>query len=328
MNSVETETMQMVVSGTKFNAADDVYYTKPKINSNSGKNVGILYAKTKKSLYLSTPLMLTWGVNYFEDEKSGKRTYDMSIQFPNKDYPNEDSETFLRNLQALEEKFKTDAITNSKEWMNKPKMSKDVVDALWTPMLRYPKNKETDEPDYTRAPTLRIKIPYWDEKFTCEIYDMDHKKLFPDPESEDDVETLMNLIPKATNVATLIQCGGLWFANGKFGVTWKLFQAVVKPKQTMRGVCHISLSDKDRQEISAQGDDEENKDDTSKVATLVDDSDDDDDNVQVTATVEKSHNQEVHLTPEPVVEAVVEAVVEPVIEPVVAPKKKVVRKKP
>lgn len=319
-NSVETETMQMVISGVDFNPKSDIHYTKPKVNSNSGKNVGILNAKTKKSLYLSTPLMLTWGVNYFEDEKSGKRTYDMSLQFPSKDYPNDACDTFLKNMQALEEKFKEDAIVNSKEWMNKPKLSSDVVDALWTPMLRYPKNKETDEPDYNRAPTLRVKIPYWDDKFTCEIYDMDQTLLFPDSESGDAVSTLTNLIPKATNIAILIQCGGLWFANGKFGVTWKLFQAVVKPKQNMRGVCQINLSDTDREKIAAQVDDDDDDEEESeaKIATLVEDSDDDDND-----TPDNKSDDEV--VAEPVVEPVAEPVAEPVVE---TPKKKVVRKKP
>ena len=43
-------------------------------------------------------------------------------------------------------------------------------------------------------------------------------------------------------MATVIQSGGIWFANGKFGTTWKLFQVVVKPRATLRGKCQISLS--------------------------------------------------------------------------------------
>jgi hypothetical protein len=50
------------------------------------------------------------------------------------------------------------------------------------------------------------------------------------------------LIPKGSEIACIIQCGGIWFANGKFGVTWKLFQGVVKPTQTLaKGQCHIKL---------------------------------------------------------------------------------------
>ena len=60
MNRVETESTRMVLSGVDLNPTKDVTYTNPKVNSNSGKNVGVLNTATKKGLYLSTPLMLTW----------------------------------------------------------------------------------------------------------------------------------------------------------------------------------------------------------------------------------------------------------------------------
>ena len=30
--------------------------------------------------------MLTWGINEYVDEQTGKRTYDMSLQFPKDEY--------------------------------------------------------------------------------------------------------------------------------------------------------------------------------------------------------------------------------------------------
>ena len=56
-------------------------------------------------------------------------------------------------MQAFEDAIKAEAVKNSKDWFGKASMSPEVVDALWTPMLKYPKNKETGEPDYDRAPT-------------------------------------------------------------------------------------------------------------------------------------------------------------------------------
>lgn len=39
----------------------------------------------------------------------------------------------------------------------------------------------------------------------------------------------------------MLQCGGIWFAGGKFGITWKPYQMIVKPKhQLTPGVCHLS----------------------------------------------------------------------------------------
>jgi hypothetical protein len=40
----------------------------------------------------------------------------------------------------------------------------------------------------------------------------------------------------------MIQCGGIWFANGKFGITWRFVQCVIRPRVSMHGKCHLSLS--------------------------------------------------------------------------------------
>ena len=146
----------MIIDGREFDATNDFMYTKPKVNQSGGKSVGILNSNTKKGLYMSTPLMLTWGINEYVDEASGKRTYDMLLQFPKDEYNTAELDNFLKNLKEFENKLKKDAIKNSKEWMNKAKMSDEVIDALWTPMLKYPKNPDTGDFDYDRPPTLRV----------------------------------------------------------------------------------------------------------------------------------------------------------------------------
>ena len=264
--------MSQIVNVSDYNPSTDISYAKPKINAAGGKNITIMNTRLRKSTYLSTPLMLTWGMSEFKDDKSGKVSYELSLQFPNADYPDEEGEMFLEKLKNFEERIKADAITNSKEWFNKPKMSADVVDALWTPMLKYPKNKETQEHDYTKAPTLRVKVPYWDGDWKIELYDMEEHQLWPSTKVSSPVE----LIPKLTRVACVLQCGGIWFANGKFGVTWKLFQAVVKPPQSLRGTCHIKLSSNDRERMvqQTQADDEDVDEVDDSVQVQVQDSDD------------------------------------------------------
>ena len=267
--------MATIVSGVNFNVTKDYMYTKAKVNANGRKSIGILNNENKKSLYISTPLMLTWGVNTYTDEKTGDvQSYDIALQFPNDEYNNPECVSFLKNMQALEQKIKEDAVANSKDWLNKTKLVPEAVDALWSPMLKYPKDKETGEPDYSRAPTLKVKIPYWEGEFkNVELYNDNKELVFP---SEDETN-ISEFIVKGSNVATIIQCGGIWVANGKFGVTWRLFQAVVKPRTTLSGKCHISLSDKDKELMSKSVDDEEVPDVTDSVSkTQVEDSDDED----------------------------------------------------
>ena len=306
-----TKASTMIADGTTFNASTDYIYTKPKVNASGGKSIGILNAKSIKGLYMSTPLMLTWGVNEYTDDSSGRKTYDMSLQFPKEEYDTESVQKFLKNMIAFETKIKEDAIANSKDWMNKAKMSSEVVDALWTPMVKYPKDPNSGEPDLTRPPTLRIKFPLWEGEWKCELYDMEQAQLFPN----DKGLFPPDLIAKATNVATVIQCGGIWFANGKFGVTWKLVQAVVKPKQSLTGQCFINLSNEDKEVLDKQVVDEDDDTAASKHATVeVADSSSDEEDEPVEPDVQETPKQEVKKEIEDAA-------------PPPAPKKKIVRKK-
>jgi hypothetical protein len=274
---------EMVIPGASFNSATDMKYTKPKVNSVGGRSVGIVNAKTSTVLNLSTPLMLTWGVQDFTDEKSGKVSYDLALQFPNEGFETPATKKFLANIAAFEKKIKEDAITNSKEWFSKPKMTSDAVDALWTPILKYPKNKDTLEADMTRAPTLKVKLPFWDGQWKeLELYDVDMQPIFPD--ASNPALSPKDLIAKGSHIAVSIQCGGIWFANGKFGVTWKLFQAIVKPKMSLKGKCHIKLDDEEKTKIVAQvvptdvdGDADGGEHDHDNVSAIIEDDEEVDD---------------------------------------------------
>lgn len=277
---------EMVIPGASFNPASDMKYTKPKVNSVGGRSVGIVNAKTSTVLNLSSPLMLTWGVQSFTDDKSGKVSYDLALQFPNEGFETPATKRFLENMSAFEKKIKEDAITNSKEWFSKPKMTADAVDALWTPVLKYPKNKDTLEADTSRAPTIKVKLPFWDGAWKeLELYGVDMQAVFPDPTNPS--LSPQDLIAKGSHIAVSIQCGGIWFANGKFGVTWKLFQAIVKPKMSLKGKCHIKLDDDEKTKIVAQ-----------VIATDVDGDADGGDHDNVSAIIEDDDDDEVP-TPAP-----------------------------
>ena len=288
----------MIISGSEFNPNSDVVFAKPRINKSGGKAVAVLQSSTNRWLHLSSPLMLTWGVNEFVDDASGRRSYDLALQFPKQGYETEATTKFLAAMQAFEAKIKDSAVSNAKAWFGKQRMSAEVVDALFHPMLRHPRNKDTGEPDLERSPTLKIKLDFYDEAFNCEIYDIEkgaggaHKRLFPDDAGSMEGPGPMDLVAKGSNVACILKCGGLWFANGKFGCTWKLVQAIVKPRESMRGKCMIQLSAADQAVLESQTTAEDT--DTSEApAALVEESDeeeeeDEEEDAGETETVEET----------------------------------------
>lgn len=228
----------IIVNAKDFSPKANIIFTKPKANNAGGKSVGILNSLSKKSLHVQTPLMMNWGVNLY-DNANGSKSYDFTLQFPREEFGNEDTKNLLDMLVEFEEKVKSEAQKNARDWFGKATMSAEVIDALWSPMLKYPKDQTTGEPDKTRSPTLKLKLPVWEGEFKFELFDVEHNSLIPNEDGRGPEE----FIQKGSNVACIIQCGGIWFANGKFGVTWKLYQGVVKQVEGLeRGKCHIKMT--------------------------------------------------------------------------------------
>jgi len=247
--ATKSESASQIISGTNFNVETDTKYAKVKVNNSGGKSVGILNAATNSVLNVQTPLMLTWGVNENTDKKTGEvQSYTMALQFPSDEYKTAQIGKFFSAMQQFEAKIKRDAIANSKEWFGKA-MSAEVIGAIFTPMLYYSKNPQTGEPDLSKNPTLKVKLPFYDGEWKgIEIYDTENNTLFP---GNSDGKTPKDIIIKGSDVSLIMTCGGLWFAGGAFGVTWRLFQAVLKPKATLRGKCHIVLDEDEQKRIAA-----------------------------------------------------------------------------
>jgi hypothetical protein len=231
---------QAMIQGHLFNPETDIKYAKCKTNASGGKSVGIYNSQTGQSLFVGTPLLMTWGLQEYTDDKTGKVSYEMALQFPNDDFETAETRAFLKSMADFETKLKADALTNSKDWFAKPKMTPDAIDALFTPILKVPMDKVTCEKDLTKKPTMRIKVPFWQGKWEgVEIYDADRNCLFP---CADPNVSPMDIITKLSHTKAMIQCGGIWFANGKFGITWRFVQCMIQPRLSMRGKCHLSLS--------------------------------------------------------------------------------------
>ena len=308
-----------IIDGTNIDTS--VFsYSAPKANPSGGKVVNLYNKHFKESLTLSTPLMLTWGAQEGMDQaKNPTGKFTMSLQFPSRDYSNADAEAFLTSMRALESKIKADALTYSKEWFGKEIKSADVMEEKFNVMLRHPKmEKGSIEPDLNKPPTLTVKIPCWKGVWQSEIYDEEGNPLFLKGKSPSHVTPLDFLKPK-THVICLIQCGGLWFVNGKVSITWNLKQAIVqKPKTSsiVEGTCFL------RPKAS----------EVAKLRTLPPPEDDIDPEGAVSTTiVEDSDDEEFELPPPAPTPVVVETVV---VEPVVADvapepekKKRIVAKK-
>jgi hypothetical protein len=297
---------EQIIDGTQIESAFSyLSFSAPKPNPTGGKVVNMFDNRFKESLVISTPLILSWGAQEGKEQGTGKLTgkWTMSLQFPSEEYKTPEEMAFLESMKNLEQHIKQTALTNSKLWFGKEIKSMDIIDEKFTPMIKYPKvSPGSAELDYSRPPTMVVKIPKWKSGWKSEIYDEDGEPIYiPDSLTSEQVKELktqpdldeaisllneghspIEYLPKQTKVICLLQCGGLWFVNGKVSITWNLQQAVVKkPKQSTKGICFIKPKATEREALKSMPHPEEKEQDQEQeyqvASTLVDDSDDEND---------------------------------------------------
>ena len=274
-----SQATEMIVKAKAFTPSE-VTYKPATVDSRGGKKVQLRLSG--QPLVISAPMMFTWGVNERVDENSGRVSYDVALVFENDKSSGVSS--FCDKMKELQDKILEDAVANSKAWFGKSKMSKEVAEAMMYPILKYPKDKMSGEPDYSRNPSMKLKIPYWEGKFNIELYDTKSKPIFLPTkdgcEGPQGDKTPVEVVPSRSYVKGLIACNGLWMAGGRFGVTWKLVQAQVRAPVRLvgTGVCHLEADSDDDEMLESvkQSEKAEEKEQASHSPTFDDDDDDDD----------------------------------------------------
>lgn len=239
-----------IINCSELNIADVKFYA-PRASQGGGKSIGTMNKKTNAALRLRLPIMFTYGASDYQ----GNEKYSCGLQFP--DIFSEDCDPKYKEcfeqLSAFEAGIKRKVLEFSKDWTGKQLKNEEMVDMMWSPMLRFPKNKETQELEMDRPPTLNVKIPCFEGKWSSEIYNENKEKIFPD--EEDPSVTPLNFITKGTHMMAIVQFGGLWVVGGKIGATWKLVQAVVKQQSTtIQGTCLIDMDEGDKKHLEKKAD--------------------------------------------------------------------------
>ncbi len=220
-------------------------YSEPKTLSSGGKSVYIKYKSpslpkdaTGNIFRIETPLMVTqFGLSQYNpngDNSAAKYSVELSFRNRNKKRTGD----FFKMMSALDKTFVDDGITNSTLWFKKKYGEKDrnVVEALYSSLVKYPRDKETSEITDKYPPTFRVSIPKVDGVITCPVYDQDQK------------EVTISDIEKGSKVQAILQCSGLWLAGGKYGCSWKVVQLRVVPKTDMlKGCAFTDYGDDDNE---------------------------------------------------------------------------------
>lgn len=238
--------MESIILPSNFDVSS-VSYSAPRTLDNGGRAI---YMNLNRSpIVLQTPEMIApYGVSNWNDDGKGPDKYSLDLSFKGKEgRPN--LNTFFEKMVALDKKLVQDGVDNSMTWLKKKYNSVDVVEALYTPMVKYAKDKTTGEITDKYPPTFKLKIPFVNSAFQCEVYDNKRKPV--------DLKQLIDTGAfKGAKVTAIIQCLGIWVAGGKYGCSWKVLQMRVSPPQTIKGYAFKELEDDKVDDSDIEDDDD------------------------------------------------------------------------
>lgn len=240
--------MESIILPSTFEVSN-VSYSAPRTLDNGGR--AIYMGLNRSPIVLQTPEMIApYGVSNWNDDGKGPDKYSLDLSFKGKE-GRQNLQTFFDKMVALDKKLVQDGVDNSMTWLKKKYTSVDVVEALYTPMVKYAKDKTTGEITDKYPPVFKLKIPFVNNTFQCEVFD--------NKRNQADLKQLIDTGAfKGAKVTAIIQCLGIWVAGGKYGCSWKVLQMRVTPPQTIKGYAFKELEDDKVDDSDIEDDEDDN----------------------------------------------------------------------
>jgi len=206
-------------------------YSAIQTNSFGGK---VIYINTpdRKHVHLQTPKM-KGSVSKYQplDPKTNKPTgpakYSLRLSFGKE--PTGMIENYRDILRKWDAKMIALGQENCVEWFKKKAGSLDeaVVKDMYSPMLGISIDSETLEEDGKYPDSVRFKIQVNDDGTFAKdlaVFDEDQKE----------INNVADIGP-GCHIIAIVKCTGIWFAAGKFGISWRVAQMQVFRPQRITG---------------------------------------------------------------------------------------------
>ncbi len=196
--------------------ASKVTYTAPRQLNNGGRSIFINY--NGGMFRMQTPVMKApFGVSMWPGENGGPDKYNVNLSFDGREVVPA-IQQFFDVMTGLDKKLVQDADANSMQWFKKKYPSIDVIQALYTPCVRYSKDKHTGEVSERYAPMLKLNLPTKDGTFDFPVFG-------PNEEKIDLAKLFSSGGTKGVRMMAIIQATGINLVGGNnFSVSWKVRQ--------------------------------------------------------------------------------------------------------
>lgn len=220
--------MSSIVCPSNF-SAKNISVSAPRQLQSGAKQANLSYAGERLIMQTALSMSTPFGLNVAD--KFGPPEYSIDLSFRGVEQRAELKE-FMDVMAQLDEMMITEGTKNAKAWF-KADLSREVVKAFYTPSLKYSKDKEGNVLPY--PPTIKLKLRKYEGQFETKFYDLNGRPYHDVPIEE--------LLVKGAQVTAIMECGGVWFAGSKFGLTWKAKQiAIHKVPEKMSDFAFRGLS--------------------------------------------------------------------------------------
>ena len=197
------------------------------------------------------------------DEETGKISYVLSANMKNVDpYAKErsagttDMDKLYNTLAFdLKDKILDTAEKNSIEWFKEEMTRAEILKHSYKDMYKLSVTKDDKglyTPNGKYPPTVRVKIPVWEGKVTCQVVDSSLNDVYVTPEILDKV--FLNNMD-----VNMIVVPSVYASKANCGVTFRLAFAQIFPKQRLTASSVFAIEDNAEEEQEEERQEEEQR---------------------------------------------------------------------
>ena len=221
--------MSTVVAPESFSVSK-VTFSAVKMLDSGGKQAYLSYDGRPLIMQVG-PLETSFGLSIFDKVPGAPPKYSVDLKLRGYDdaATNPKTAAVYNALNGLDEFLVDQGVKNSVAWFKGAK-SRDVLSEFYTPSVRFSKDAEGNVKPY--PPTIKLQLRQRDGKFETQVYDSAKRPMTDIP--------LEDILVKGTVMTALIQCTCVWFAGGKYGLSWKAVQIRAdKVPESIRGFAFL-----------------------------------------------------------------------------------------
>jgi hypothetical protein len=208
------------VTATEFNGRN-VTVSAPKVvevevngkRQTVGKKAFLNYSGERFRIQSATAMKSPFGLSVYTAEGGGQDKHSFNLSFNGYQQAGEVKD-FYDAITTLDNSIVDQAVANSKAWFGKV-MSREVVQAFYTPSIKFGKDSSKDYP-----PTMKLNLRRNGTTYETKFFDLTGKPYKGIPVEE--------MLGKGALVTALIEASDVWIAgSGKFNVRWNVSQIIV-----------------------------------------------------------------------------------------------------